>query len=189
MMYRYILTVGICAVIWLVNGRWIIQAVRERITSEIYMHIGLGIFLTLLTLELMFGNAGLWMRFDSWWLEIIGYLLYIPSGILVFGSMRELKRKGKSETVDFTATSALIDTGVYGVIREPMTLGMALWSIALIILFQSLVSLLLGAVSFLCFWMSARTEDEYNVRKFGDAYKEYSRRVPLWNLFNGLRNA
>lgn len=188
-MYRYILTVGICAVIWLVNGRWIIQAVLRRIISEIYMHFGLGIFFTVLTLELMVGNAGAWLRFDTWWLEIIGFLLFIPSGILVFGSMRELKRKGKSETGDFTATTTLIDTGVYSIIREPMTLGMAIWSIALIILFQSLVSLVLGAVSFLCFWMSARTEDEYNIRKFGEAYKEYSRRVPLWNVFKGLRNA
>ena len=111
-MYRYILTVGICAVIWLVNGRCIIQAVRDRVTSEIYMHIGLGIFFTLLTLELILGNASTWMRFDSWWLEIIGFLLFIPSGILVFGSMRELKHKGKSETGDFTNTTTLIDTGV-----------------------------------------------------------------------------
>ena len=153
------------------------------------MHFGLGIFFTLLTLELMFGNAGAWMRSDNWWLEIIGFLLFIPSGILVFGAMYELKRKGQSKTGDFTATNALIDTGLYGVISQPMTLGMAIWSIALIILFQSLVSLVLGVVSFLCFWMSARTEDEYNIRKFGDAYKEYSRRVPLWNLIKGLRNA
>jgi protein-S-isoprenylcysteine O-methyltransferase Ste14 len=189
MLYRTILTVGICAVIWLVNGRWLIQAVRERVTSEIYMHFGLGIFFTLLTLELMLGNVGAWMRFDRWWLQIIGYLLYIPSGILVFSAMRELKRKGKSETGDFTATTALIDTGVYGLIREPMTLGLAIWSIALIILFQSLVALVLGAVSFLCFWMAARTEGEYNIRKFGDAYKEYRLRVPLWNIVKGLRNS
>jgi len=55
-MYRYILCVSICAVICVINGRWLIQAVRERTTSEIYIHTGLGIFFTLLTLDL-YGRA------------------------------------------------------------------------------------------------------------------------------------
>jgi hypothetical protein len=44
-MYEYALCIGICAVIWALNGRLIIQAVKEDVTSEIYMHTGLGIFL------------------------------------------------------------------------------------------------------------------------------------------------
>jgi protein-S-isoprenylcysteine O-methyltransferase Ste14 len=171
-LYRYLFVIGICAIIWFVNGRWLLQAARERITSEIYMHTGLGLFFTLLTLELALGLAGAWMHYELWWLEVLGLLLYIPSGILVFGSMLELKRKGRPdvETGDFTATTALIDTGLYGIIREPMTLGMAIWSVALVLAFG-------------CFWMAARTEDEYNIRKFGDAYKGYRQRVPLWNVF------
>jgi len=42
--------------------------------------------------------------------------------------MHALKRKGKSATADFTATTALVETGIYGVIRQPMTLGMAIQS-------------------------------------------------------------
>ena len=63
-MYRYILCVSICAVVWIVNGRWIIQAVREDVTSEIYIHTGLGIFFTLLVLEIILGLPKVWMRFD-----------------------------------------------------------------------------------------------------------------------------
>ncbi len=189
-LYRYLIVIGICALIWFVNGRWLLHAAREGITSEIYMHTGLGLFFTLLTLELALGLAGAWLHYERGWLEAIGLLLYIPSGILVFGSMLELKRKGRPDlkTGDFTATTALIDTGLYGIIREPMTLGMAIWSVALILAFQSLIALLLGALAFGCFWMAAHTEDEYNFRKFGEAYTDYSRRVPLWNLFKGLRN-
>ena len=183
--YRYLLVVVICALIWLVNGRWLLHAARERIISEIYMHTGLGLFFSLLTLELALGLAGAWMHYELWWLEVIGLLLYIPSGILVFGSLLELKRKGRPDasTGDFTATTTLIDTGLYGIIREPMTLGMTIWSVALVLAFQSLIALLLGALASGCFWMAARTEDEYNIRKFGDAYKGYRQRVPLWNVF------
>jgi protein-S-isoprenylcysteine O-methyltransferase Ste14 len=184
-LYRYLIVIGLCAIIWLINGYWLLHAARERIISEIYMHTGLGLFFTLLTLELALGLAGAWMHYELWWLEVLGLLLYIPAGILVFGSMLELKRKGRPNagTSDFTATTALIDTGLYGIIREPMTLGMAIWSIALVLAFQSLIALLLGALAFGCFWVAARTEDEYNIRKFGDAYKAYRQQVPLWNAF------
>jgi protein-S-isoprenylcysteine O-methyltransferase Ste14 len=184
-LYRYLLVIGICAIIWFVNGRWLLHAVREHITSEIYMHTGLGLFFSLLTLELALGLAGAWLHYELWWLELTGLLLYIPAGILVFGSMLELKRKGRADasTGDFTATTTLIDTGLYSMIREPMTLGMAIWSVSLVLLFQSLLALVLGVIAFCCFWMAARTEDEYNIRKFGDAYRAYRQRVPLWNVF------
>ena len=186
-MYRYILCVSICAVIWIVNGRWIIQAVKEHITSEIYMHTGLGFFFTLLMLELTLGELGIWMEFDILWLQVIGYLLYIPSAILVFGSMLELKRKGKPETADPTATTTFVDTGVYRVVRQPMTLGLAIWSIALIFGSQSIISVILGVLSAFCFWTGARKEVEYNIKKFGDKYKKYMEKVPMWNIFKGLR--
>jgi len=184
-LYRYLIVIGLCAIIWFVNGYWLLHAARERIISEIYIHSGLGLFFSLLTLELALGLAGAWMHYELWWLEVLGLLLYLPAGILVFGSMLELKRKGRPNagTSDFTATTTLIDTGLYGIIREPMTMGMAIWSVALVLAFQSLIALLLGALAFSCFWMAARTEDEYNIRKFGDNYKGYRQRVPLWNVF------
>ena len=84
-MYRYILCIGICALIWSVNGKWIIEAMRERVTSEVYIHTGLGVFFSLLTLELTLGMLRLWAQLDILWLQVIGFILYIPSAILVFG--------------------------------------------------------------------------------------------------------
>ena len=104
-MYRYILCIGICAVIWTVNGIWLRQAVRKRITSEIYIHTGLGIFFTVPTLELTLSTFKLWPRLDIFWLEVIGLALYIPSAYLVAASMHALKHKGRSKTADPTATT------------------------------------------------------------------------------------
>lgn len=186
-MYRIYFCVGICVVIWIANGIWLIQASRERITSEIYIHTGLGIFFTLLALELTLSLPKFWIRLDILWLKVIGFILYIPSAILVFGSMIELKRKGKPETREPLDTTTFFDTGIYGIIRQPITLGMTIWSVALILVFQSILSIILAIVSIFCFWMSARKEVEYNIKKFGDEYKEYVKRVPMWNIFKELR--
>jgi protein-S-isoprenylcysteine O-methyltransferase Ste14 len=181
------LCISICALIWIVNGIWLIQAIREHVASEIYMHIGLGIFFSLLALELIIGIQGAWTHFEIFWLAVIGWILYIPSAILVFGSMIELKHKGKPKGADFTATTTFIDSGIYSLFRQPMTLGAAIWSIALVLVFQSILAVILGLVSLFCFCMSARKESEYNIEKFGDAYKEYMKKVPMWNILKGLR--
>ncbi|MEW6041398.1 MAG: hypothetical protein AB1633_07755 [Elusimicrobiota bacterium] len=31
-------------------------------------------------------------------------------------------------------------------------------------------------------------EDTFNIEQFGDSYKEYMEKVPMWNAFKGLRN-
>jgi protein-S-isoprenylcysteine O-methyltransferase Ste14 len=62
---------------------------------------------------------------------------------------------------------------------------MALWSIALMLVFQSVVSVILGGVGIFCFRMASREEDEFNISKFGGSYEEYMRRVPSGMFFRG----
>ena len=59
---------------------------------------------------------------------------------------------------------------------------MAIWSVALIFTFRSALSTILGVVSLFCFYMSARTEGEYDILKYGDDYREYMKGVPMWNV-------
>jgi protein-S-isoprenylcysteine O-methyltransferase Ste14 len=186
-MWEYILCAVICAVIWIVNGRCIIQSAKEHITGEIYSHTGLGIFFTLLTLELILGEAGMWTHTTISWLQIIGYILYIPSAFLVFGSMIQLKHKGKAKTLAPHGTTTVVQTGIYGIVRHPMWLGMAIWSVALIMVFQSVFSIVLSTVAVVCFRMGATKEDEFNINEFGDEYKEYMKKVPMWNIIKGLK--
>ena len=148
------------------------------------MHLGLGIFLTLLTLELILGDVVAGRPLDILWLQILGFILYIPAFVLVAASIFALNQKGQAS--DLTETEVFIDTGIYGIIRQPMTLGCAIWSIALILVFRSVFSLILGLLCGCLFWMAARTEDTYDIRKFGDQYREYMKLVPMWNVFRGL---
>jgi len=190
-MFAIYLCIGICAIIWIVNGIWIMQAIKERFISEFYINTGLGIFFTLLMLELTISIRGARIHFGIFRLAVIGWILYIPSAILVFGSLIQLKHEGKPESYDPFYTTIFFDTGIYGIIRHPITLGMTIWSIALILVFQSqsILSILLGIFVIFCCWMSARKEAEYNIKKFGDENEEYMKRVPMWNIFKGIRKS
>ncbi len=186
-MLNVYICIVICVIILIANGICIVHAIRNHITSEIYMHTGLTLFFSLLTIELTIGRNEAWMHYNVFWPEIIGWILYIPSAILVITSMIALHNKGKPESADFTSSTNFIDSGVFGLVRQPMTLGIAIWSIALALVFQSLLAVILGLLALFCFWMSARKESIYNIRKFGDDYKEYMKKVPMWNIFKRIR--
>lgn len=177
------LCIVICAIIWIANGIWMTQAVKERFVAEIYAHLSLGLFFTLLALELTIGVYGAWKHVGIGWLEMFGWVLYIPSAILCFGGIATLKHRGKPKTGDPSYTTTFIDTGIYGVIRQSITLGLAVWSFALILVFQSILSIVLGVLVMFCCWISAIKESEYNIKKFGERYEAYMRRVPMWHVF------
>jgi len=40
----------------------------------------------------------------------------------------------------------------------------------------------------LCLFIASRTEDNYNIEKFGTQYEEYIRKVPALNFLKGLGN-
>jgi protein-S-isoprenylcysteine O-methyltransferase Ste14 len=182
-----ILCIILCAVIWIVNGVFVGEGLRKGIVSEVFIHSGFILFFSLLALELTRGHMGLWHHFSLHWLRIIGNILYVPSAVLVIASLISLKHKGRPESADPTSTSVFVDTGIYSIVRQPMTLGMGIWSVALVCIFQSLLSLLLGGAALFLFWMSAQKEATYNLKKFGGDYLQYMHRVPMWNLFKGLK--
>jgi len=187
-MTNYLIGVALIILIWLVNGICIIQGIKSRLQSEVYMHLGLSLFFSLVVLASVWGKLKLLWQGHFGWLATIGLILYIPAFFLVLASLVSLKHQGKARGADITATTVLIRSGIYRLIRQPMTLGMAIWSIALILMLQSLVTLIIGSLAFFCFLQAARLEKELNLKKFGAAYQDYMNKVSMWNLFKGLKN-
>lgn len=183
-MIRYLVLGGLLAAIWAFNIRWIAHALREGIRSELCMHLGLGLFFTMAVVELILGSSAPWARFDSRAARVIGLILFLPAAALVIAAMLALHHSGRARNL--TESVRLVTTGIFRLLRQPMTLGIALWSLALVLLFQSLFSACLGAATATLMWLAARTEMEYNRRKFGQAYTEYARTVPMWNIFKNL---
>jgi protein-S-isoprenylcysteine O-methyltransferase Ste14 len=190
MTYRYIILAAVCAVVWVINGRHIAEGVRNRTSCEIYAHTGLGVFFTLMALEYVLSGTGVWVQGNINWVRTLGFALFVPAGIFVFGSMIELHRRGEAgegDALALSGTTVVVESGVFRVVRHPMWLGMSIWSLALILVSQSIPGLVLGIVAISLFRMAAIKETEFNIEKFGAPYREYTERVPMLNFFRGLR--
>jgi protein-S-isoprenylcysteine O-methyltransferase Ste14 len=181
-MLAYIICGVICLFIWVAS---LVPAIKERLASEIYGHIGMALFFTLLVLG--WGIPQLWDIFpDILWIEIIGFIFFIPAAFLVGSSFYYLYRRGGARRLLPSEKMTLVDSGIYGVVRHPMLLGLAVWSLAMILVFQSALAIVLGIPAIVLSWMAAREEDKVNQKKFGASYKKYMARVPRWNAFKGL---
>ena len=160
---------------------WLIPVIRQRISHEIYEASGLGLCFTIL----LIGFSGSVPRLDILPLQIIGLVLYVPAAFFVISSFIALKHKG-NPTDHWESTTLLINSNIFRIVRHPMYLGVAIFAVAFTLFTQTIPSVILGILSFFCCWMAARKEDAFDTEKFGDSYKEYMDRVPMWNAFQGL---
>jgi protein-S-isoprenylcysteine O-methyltransferase Ste14 len=179
-MWAYI----VCSIIWILS---LITINKERLACETYAHIGIAVFFT----SLFFNLEGIG-KFDITnvlWIEIVGFLFFIPSTFLIISSFITFNRGGEAKTrfLNPSSPTALVNTGILGIVRHPIYLGFAVWSFALIFVFQSILSLILGIIAIYCLWMASKKEDEFNMKKFGKDYNEYMKKVPMWNVLKGLR--
>ncbi len=178
-MFAYVLF----ALMWIVIiFSWTIPMIRKGILHEIYESLGLGGFFSFLIL----GVDGVLVDYNILPLKVVGFLLYIPAGFFVASAFASLKRRGKPEE-GWEETTEMIESGVFRLVRHPLYLGTAIFTVAFMLIFQSLPSVILGIVCIALFWLASKREDDYNIEKFGDGYEEYMKRVPMWNFFKGLR--
>jgi len=101
-----------------------------------------------------------------------GILLLIASGYLawkglsiVFGEVRE--------------TPQVITKSVFSIVRHPIYLGSILLYSGLIIMTLSIASFATLIVIVIFYWYISRHEEKMLIERFGDAYLEYMRKVPM----------
>ena len=151
----------------------LIPVIRERQAWIACAHGGTGSFFSSLFLSLGLDRTG--DIADILWLEIIGFILLIPAIILFIAAMFAAAR------------GSLVKTGISGIVRHPMYLGTALAAFALMLVFQSILSIALGIIAIAFLWIASTLEDQYNIERFGDSYQKYMKNVPRWNVFQGLK--
>jgi len=154
--------------------------IGKKIVYEIYAAFAVGIMISLLILSWI-----MWEKGNVVILVYVGYALYVPAFALAVTSVAALKRRGKLKS-GWEHTTVLIEKEVFRVVRHPLYLGGALLSLAILLITQSITSIILGLISIFCFWMASKKEDEFNIEKFGSSYREYMKKVPMWNVFKGL---
>ena len=101
-------------------------------------------------------------------------------------------RKKQGGCHDAHETVVIIREGPYGIIRHPGYLAeITYFGLLPVALSEWLPFTVLAAVYYVA-WLGAlaylvRAEDAFNIRKWGEEYRQYVREVPALNLLKGLR--
>ena len=170
--WAYVIT----AIIWIFFIlHWIFGSIPKKRIFEIFAGCGISICLTLT----IFGLFGWYQNVESNYLQIIGVILIIITIFLALISLLSLKRKGIPKK-GIEDTTTLINTTIFGIIRHPLYLGFILWGVSQILITQSYISLIFGLLAVLFSYLAAVKEDEYNITKFDEKYKDYMKKVPMF---------
>lgn len=105
---------------------------------------------------------------------------FLAAASLVAPGVSAFKKAGTA--VDpFEETTALVESGPYAFTRNPLYLGLTLTYLGVALAARSAAPLaLLPTVLWTVHHGVILREERYLERKFGDAYREYMRRVPRW---------
>ena len=112
-------------------------------------------------------------------------LVYAGWIILAFGIIfllcsSKTRKKGHAEGI------GLVERGMYAFVRHPEFLGHILIISALVIISQHWISVIVGAILIVLLYLAMIEEEKRNIEKFGNAYRDYMKRVPRINLIAGI---
>jgi protein-S-isoprenylcysteine O-methyltransferase Ste14 len=162
---------------------WLIGSLRRRIAFEVGMALGVGGFSAANFIGIVFEPP----RLVPWpaALSQAGYAILILSLVLAAVAAHSLRRGGKP-TDGWEHTTELTRSGIHTLVRHPMQLSGILAACGTAVARPAAAVLLLSVLSVICFALAARAEDQFNVNKFGDAYRLYMQQVPALNLLAGI---
>jgi len=117
----------------------------------------------------------------------IGWALLAVAWLVAGVSRRAFEEKGGApEGRSWLATTRLVDSGIYGVVRHPQYLSFMLIPLSLVLISQHWLSAVFCVPSIVLLYVAMGMEEETNIEKFGDDYKRYMERVPKANLVAGV---
>jgi len=123
-------------------------------------------------LSLIFLNAPVWFLNPFSALQVISWICLIGSLYLVGQGFFLIKTKGNPEG-EFEDTTSLITSGVYEYIRHPLYTSLLLFSLGVFLKDPSLLGIGLVITTIIGVYLTARTEEGYNLERFGGAYQDY----------------
>jgi len=141
------------------------------------------------------GALGIWLDlrwFHALFVNPIFHLVTLAAGVALLRLVlrasrytgRMLARRGREGDIPRMDTNKLVTTGIYACMRHPMHFGLLFlpWSAALILGSPTFILLLAPLEMLFILAMIQLVEEPEAIRKFGEAYREYKKRVPMFNL-------
>ena len=159
------------------------RPVPPKIRPRDYPGLGLGGIL----LAIQLGMCAIQGSGAVHWLAAIGVGLALAAVTVLIVPVIQFKRVGGVASGDiFANTTAIVDTGLYAIVRHPQFTGGWVLAVAFALYSQSLIVVILGLLAIAAFLVDFRRADVRNIEKFGEPYVEYMNRVPGWNPVAGL---
>jgi protein-S-isoprenylcysteine O-methyltransferase Ste14 len=122
-------------------------------------------------------------------LMFAGWAIWTLGTVFAILPILTLRAKGDVlEGKSYMGTTALVDTGIYAIVRHPQsgTAGILL-NLALPLIGQHWLLLALSTVGIALLYIDTFRADEVCIEKFGQEYVRYMGRVPRVNFLAGIR--
>ncbi len=120
-------------------------------------------------------------------IKIAGYIVWALSVIFGWLPIFIFKRKGGvAKGKSYVKTTVLVDTGLYSIVRHPQYTAGILFSLALILVSQTWLIATIGLACIILMYLDILNADKHEIKKFGDEYKGYIKKVPGTNFFLGV---
>ena len=103
----------------------------------------------------------------------LGGAILIASGYLAKAGLKTVFDEVREEP-------SVIKKGVFGVVRHPIYLASIMFYLALLLFGFSISAAIVWIVIIAFYHFIARHEEKLLLEKFGDAYSEYMKQVPMW---------
>jgi protein-S-isoprenylcysteine O-methyltransferase Ste14 len=78
------------------------------------------------------------------------------------------------------AKGGIVTTGIYAHVRHPQYLGFLLLTLGMNLEWTTFFTVLLWPVIIVLYYRLARSEEKYSEEQFGEEYREYKRKVPMF---------
>ncbi len=113
----------------------------------------------------------------SWMIAVPLFLLFfIIGGYFAFTSHRTIFKENEEEI-------GLVTRGVFSIVRHPMYFGSILLFFSFVVFSYSILAFLVWLIICFFYYFISRYEEKLLIDQFGDSYREYQKRVPMFIPF------
>lgn len=161
---------------------WLIPVIKIKEKHEIMMATG-----ALLFIFLYFESFGKLLGINYWAYEstlfgYIGIVVLLLAALIFIISSTTMRMLGKPKK-GWEHTTQLIEKGIFSIIRHPIYFSSLLALLGVFMMKISIISIIILPIGTVCFFLSAKYEDQWNREKFGEIYDAYRQRTRMFIPF------
>lgn len=124
---------------------------------------------------------------NIFWLMIIGWIILFLNPVPGMMARFAFKEKGGiAEGESCLKTQKIVSNGIFSIIRNPMYFSAMMFTAGLVFISQHWLSIVSAILIVLYFYYYMRIEENLNIKKFGNEYRDYMKRVPRLNIIIGF---